>query len=34
MFQLGWPQFWLLSGILGGMLALVVLIFFAYLSSL
>jgi hypothetical protein len=26
--QLGWSHFWLLSGILGGMLALVVLVFF------
>lgn len=31
--QLGWPHFWLLSGILGGMLALVALVFFAYLAS-
>ena len=29
--QLGWPHFWLLSSILGGMLALVALIFFIYL---
>ena len=32
--QLGWGHFWLLIGILGGMLGLVVLVFFAYLSSL
>lgn len=32
--QLGWSHFWLLTGILGGMLALVVLLFFARLSSL
>jgi hypothetical protein len=25
--QLGWPHFWLLSGILGAMLALVALVF-------
>jgi hypothetical protein len=31
--QLGWPHFWLLAGILAGMLALVVLVFFAYLLS-
>ena len=31
--QLGWPHFWLLISILGGTLALVVLILFAYLSS-
>jgi hypothetical protein len=31
--QLGWFHFWLLVGILGGMLALVVLVFFAHLSS-
>jgi hypothetical protein len=31
--QLGWPQFWLLSGILGGMLGLVALVFFAHLAS-
>ena len=31
--QLGWPHFWLLISILGGMLGLVVLVFFAYLSS-
>jgi hypothetical protein len=30
---LGQPQFWLLSGILAFMLALVALIFFAYLST-
>lgn len=32
--QLGWPHFWLLIGILGGTLALVVLVLFAHLSSL
>jgi hypothetical protein len=32
--QLGWSHFWLLSGILGGMLGLVLVVFFAYLSSL
>jgi hypothetical protein len=32
--QLGWFHFWLLISILGGMLGLVVLVFFAYLSSL
>lgn len=32
--RLGWFQFWLLIGILGGMLAMGVLVFFAYLSSL
>jgi hypothetical protein len=32
--QLGWPHFWLLTGILAGMLALVALVFFARLSSL
>jgi len=31
--QLGWPHFWMLSGILGGMLALVALVFFAYLAT-
>jgi hypothetical protein len=31
--QLGWPHFWLLIGILGGILALVVLVLFAHLSS-
>lgn len=31
--QLGWSQFWLLIAILGGMLALVALVFFARLSS-
>lgn len=31
--QLGWPHFWLLSGILGVMLALVVLIFFTALTA-
>ena len=28
---LGWPQFWLLGCILGGMLALVLLVFFVLL---
>ena len=32
--QLGWSQFWLLIGILGGILALVILVFFANLASL
>jgi len=32
--QLGWSHFWLLAGILGGMLGLVLLVFFAYYSSL
>jgi len=32
--RLGWPHFWLLTGILGGMLALVALVFFARLSAL
>jgi hypothetical protein len=31
--QLGWAHFWLLGGILGGMLALAVLIIFALLLS-
>jgi hypothetical protein len=30
--QLGWPQFWLLIGILSGMLGLVALMFVAYLK--
>ena len=30
---LSWPHFWLLAGILGGMLALVALVFFAALVS-
>jgi hypothetical protein len=30
--QLGWPQFWLLIGILSGMLGLVALVFIAYLQ--
>jgi hypothetical protein len=30
--QLGWPQFWLLVGILSGMLGLVALLFIAYLE--
>ena len=32
--QLGWSHFWLLISILGGILGLVALVFFAYLSSL
>ena len=32
--QLGWPQFWLLTSILGGMLALVGLVGFAWFVSL
>ena len=32
--QLGWSHFWLLIGILGGMLGLIVVVFSAYLSSL
>jgi hypothetical protein len=31
--QLSWSHFWLLVGILGGMLGLVALVFLAYLSS-
>jgi hypothetical protein len=31
--HLGWSHFWLLISILGGMLTLVVLVFFAHLSS-
>jgi hypothetical protein len=31
--RLGWPHFWLLSGILGGMLGLVALVFFASVVS-
>lgn len=31
--QLGWPHFWLLSGILAGMVALVILVFFVRLWS-
>jgi hypothetical protein len=31
--QLGWPHFWLLIGILGGSLALIVLVFFAHLAA-
>lgn len=31
--QLGWPHFWLLAGILAGMLGLVALVFFARLVS-
>jgi len=32
--HLGWPQFWLLIAILGGMLALVAFVLFAIASSL
>jgi hypothetical protein len=32
--QLGAPHFWLLSAILGGMLALIALVFFAHLSTI
>jgi hypothetical protein len=32
--RLGWPQFWLLIAILGGMLALVAFVLFAIASSL
>ncbi len=32
-FELGWPQFWLLSGILAGILGLVALVFFIGLLS-
>jgi hypothetical protein len=32
--ELGWPHYWLLTGILGGMLGLVVLLFFIQLSTL
>ena len=31
---LGWGQFWLLSGILGSLLAMFIVILFAHLSSL
>jgi hypothetical protein len=31
--RLGWSHFWLLASILGGMLALVALVFFAHLVS-
>jgi hypothetical protein len=31
--QLGWSHFWLLISILGGMLALVTLVFFAHLLA-
>lgn len=31
--RLGWAHFWLLSGILGGMLGLVALVFFVYIST-
>ena len=33
LFELGWPQFWLLSGVLGGILGIVALVFLAYLSA-
>jgi hypothetical protein len=33
LFQLGQPQFWLLIGILVGMISLFVLVLFTYLSS-
>lgn len=32
-FELGWPQFWLLSGILAGILGLVALVFLIALFS-
>ena len=31
--KLGWPQFWLLGGILGGMMGLVALVFVAWYVS-
>ncbi len=31
--RLGWPHFWLLSGILAGILGLVALVFLAYLTA-
>ena len=31
--QLGWPHYWMLAGILGGMLALVALVFFVALAT-
>jgi hypothetical protein len=31
--RLGWTHFWLLGGILGGMLALVLLVFYVHLAS-
>ena len=31
--QLGWLHYWMLTGILGGMLALVALVFFAALAT-
>jgi len=31
--QLQWPDFWLLCGVLGGILAVVAMVFLAYLSS-
>ena len=34
LFQLGWPHFWLLTAILGGMLGLVGLAFLAHAKSL
>jgi hypothetical protein len=33
LFQLGWPQFWLLGGILAGILGLVALVFLASLAT-
>lgn len=33
LFQLGWLYFWLLSGILAGILGLVALVFLAYSSA-
>ena len=33
LFRLGWPHFWLLSGILAGILGLVALVFLGYLAS-
>lgn len=32
--QLGWPHFWVLIGILGGMLALIAVVFIAHLSAI
>lgn len=34
MLQLGWPHFWLLIGILGGILGLVAFVLVAYRSAL
>jgi hypothetical protein len=33
LFQLGWPSFWLVGGILAGMLALVGLVFFGMIDA-